>query len=40
VIAARVAAYVPPPPPPGFRRGVMGKYAATVSSAAHGAVTS
>ena len=40
VIAERVAAYVPPPPPPEFRRGVMAKYAATVSSAAHGAVTS
>jgi dihydroxy-acid dehydratase len=40
VIARRVAAYQPPPPPPGFERGVMAKYAATVSSAAHGAVTS
>jgi dihydroxy-acid dehydratase len=40
VIAERVAAYVSPPPPPEFRRGVMAKYAATVSSAAHGAVTS
>jgi dihydroxy-acid dehydratase len=40
VIAGRVAAYEPPPPPPELRRGVMGKYAATVSSAAHGAVTS
>jgi dihydroxy-acid dehydratase len=40
VIARRVAAYEPPPPPPEFRRGVMAKYAATVSSAAHGAVTS
>jgi dihydroxy-acid dehydratase len=40
VITQRVAAYEPPPPPPEFRRGVMAKYAATVSSAAHGAVTS
>jgi dihydroxy-acid dehydratase len=40
VIAERIAAYEPPPPPPEFRRGVMAKYAATVSSAAHGAVTS
>jgi dihydroxy-acid dehydratase len=40
VIADRVAAYESPPPPPEFRRGVMAKYAATVSSAAHGAVTS
>jgi dihydroxy-acid dehydratase len=40
VIAARVAAYEPPAPPPGFERGVMAKYAATVSSAAHGAITS
>src|ERR1700712_6014990 len=40
VIAERIAAYVLPPPPPEFRRGVMAKYAATVSSAAHGAVTS
>jgi dihydroxy-acid dehydratase len=40
VIAARVAAYEPPPLRPEFRRGVMAKYAATVSSAAHGAVTS
>jgi dihydroxy-acid dehydratase len=39
VIAARIAAYELPPPPPEFRRGVMAKYAATVSSAAHGAVT-
>jgi len=36
-IAARVAAYEPPPPL--YERGVMAKYAATVSSAAHGAVT-
>jgi dihydroxy-acid dehydratase len=40
VIAERVAAYEPPPHPPELRRGVMAKYAATVSSAAHGAVTS
>ncbi len=40
VITQRIAAYEPPPPPPEFRRGVMAKYAATVSSAAHGAVTS
>jgi dihydroxy-acid dehydratase len=40
VIAQRIAAYDPPAPPPELRRGVMGKYAATVSSAAHGAVTS
>ncbi len=40
VINERIAAYDPPPPPPGFDRGVMGKYATTVSSAAHGAVTS
>ena len=40
VIAQRVAAYEPPAPPPEFQRGVMAKYAATVSSAAHGAVTS
>jgi dihydroxy-acid dehydratase len=37
-IAARVAAYESPPSP--FGPGVMAKYAATVSSAAHGAVTS
>jgi dihydroxy-acid dehydratase len=37
-IAARVADYVSPPSP--FGPGVMSKYAATVSSAAHGAVTS
>jgi dihydroxy-acid dehydratase len=36
-IAERVAAYEPPPP--NFAGGVMAKYAATVSSAAHGAVT-
>jgi dihydroxy-acid dehydratase len=39
-IARRIAAYEPPPRRPEFRRGVMGKYAATVSSAAQGAVTS
>jgi dihydroxy-acid dehydratase len=39
-IARRIAAYEPPAPPPGLRRGVMGKYAATVGSAARGAVTS
>jgi dihydroxy-acid dehydratase len=38
VIAERIAAYVPPKSP--WNRGVMAKYAATVSSAAHGAVTS
>jgi len=36
-IAARVAAYEPPPT--AYERGVMAKYAATVSSAAEGAVT-
>jgi dihydroxy-acid dehydratase len=36
-IAKRVAAYEPPPP--AYERGVMAKYAATVSSAAQGAVT-
>jgi dihydroxy-acid dehydratase len=36
-IAARVAAYQPPASP--FGTGVMSKYAATVSSASHGAVT-
>jgi len=36
-IAARVAGYESPPSP--FGRGVMAKYAAGVSSAAHGAVT-
>jgi dihydroxy-acid dehydratase len=40
VIAERIAAYEPPARPPELRRGVMAKYAATVSSAAHGAVTS
>jgi dihydroxy-acid dehydratase len=37
-IAKRVAEYESPPSP--FARGVMAKYAATVSSAAEGAVTS
>ena len=37
-IAERVAAYVPPEPP--FKTGVMAKYAASVSSASQGAVTS
>jgi dihydroxy-acid dehydratase len=36
-IAERIAAYEAPPP--NFATGVMAKYAATVSSAAHGAVT-
>jgi dihydroxy-acid dehydratase len=36
-IAKRVAEYESPPP--GYERGVMAKYAATVSSAAYGAVT-
>ncbi len=40
VIAARASAYVAPERPPELRRGVMAKYAATVSSAARGAVTS
>src|SRR6201992_948637 len=40
VINERIAAYEPPAHPPELRRGVMAKYAATVSSAAHGAVTS
>ena len=40
VIAERIAAYESPPHPAELRRGVMAKYAATVSSAAHGAVTS
>jgi dihydroxy-acid dehydratase len=39
-IAQRIAAYEVPAHPPELRRGVMAKYAATVSSAAHGAVTS
>jgi dihydroxy-acid dehydratase len=39
-IAQRVAAYESPERPAELRRGVMAKYAATVSSAAHGAVTS
>jgi dihydroxy-acid dehydratase len=40
VIAERAAAYEPPALPPELQRGVMAKYAATVASAAHGAVTS
>jgi dihydroxy-acid dehydratase len=40
VINERIAAYDSPPHPPELQRGVMAKYAATVSSAAHGAVTS
>jgi dihydroxy-acid dehydratase len=36
-IAERVAVYVSPPSP--FGRGVMAKYAATVSSASDGAIT-
>jgi dihydroxy-acid dehydratase len=40
VIAERIVAYAAPERPPELRRGVMAKYAATVSSAAHGAVTS
>jgi dihydroxy-acid dehydratase len=40
VIAQRVAAYEVPSPPEGLDRGVMGKYAAVVSSASTGAVTS
>jgi dihydroxy-acid dehydratase len=36
-IAQRIAEYEPPPPL--YERGVMAKYAATVSSAAEGAVT-
>jgi dihydroxy-acid dehydratase len=40
VINERIAAYDPPAHPPELQRGVMAKYAATVSSAAHGAVTS
>ena len=39
-IAQRIEKYEPPPRPPEYERGVMGKYAATVSSAATGAVTS
>lgn len=38
-IAARVAAYEPPATAPEFQRGVLGKYARQVSSAAAGAVT-
>jgi dihydroxy-acid dehydratase len=40
VIAQRIAAYEVPERPIELRRGVMAKYAATVSSAAQGAVTS
>jgi dihydroxy-acid dehydratase len=40
VINERIEAYDSPPHPPELQRGVMAKYAATVSSAAHGAVTS
>jgi dihydroxy-acid dehydratase len=40
VINERISTYEPPAHPPGLQRGVMAKYAATVSSAAHGAVTS
>jgi dihydroxy-acid dehydratase len=40
LIAERIAAYETPAPAPELQRGVMAKYAATVSSAAHGAVTS
>jgi dihydroxy-acid dehydratase len=40
VITRRIAAYESPARLPEYERGVMGKYAATVSSAAHGAVTS
>jgi dihydroxy-acid dehydratase len=36
-LAARRAAWTPPPPP--YRRGVMAKYAALVSSASEGAIT-
>ncbi|MFN8215294.1 MAG: dihydroxy-acid dehydratase [Solirubrobacterales bacterium] len=39
-IAARVAGYVGPVRDPALGRGVMGKFAATVSSASRGAVTS
>jgi dihydroxy-acid dehydratase len=39
-IARRIEEYERPPRPAEYRRGVMGKYAATVSSAARGAVTS
>jgi dihydroxy-acid dehydratase len=40
VIDERIAAYEAPAHPSELQRGVMAKYAATVSSAAHGAVTS
>jgi dihydroxy-acid dehydratase len=36
-LAARRAAWTPPPPP--YRGGVMAKYAALVSSASEGAIT-
>jgi dihydroxy-acid dehydratase len=39
-IAQRIDKYESPARPPEYERGVMGKYAATVSSAAQGAVTS
>jgi dihydroxy-acid dehydratase len=39
-IAQRIAKYEPPARDAGLQRGVMGKYAATVPSAAEGAVTS
>jgi dihydroxy-acid dehydratase len=39
-IAQRIAKYEPPARPVEYERGVMGKYAATVSSAATGAITS
>jgi dihydroxy-acid dehydratase len=39
-IAQRIAKYEPPARPVEYERGVMGKYAATVSSAASGAITS
>jgi dihydroxy-acid dehydratase len=39
-IARRIAEYEPPARDAAYERGVMGKYAATVSSAAQGAVTS
>jgi dihydroxy-acid dehydratase len=40
VIAERIEAYRPPPSRPEHRRGVVGKYAATVGSASRGGVTS
>jgi dihydroxy-acid dehydratase len=39
-IAARIAAYQPPGSRPEHRRGVVGKYAATVGSASRGGITS